>query len=71
MASHSFNVSETDQSSSSSRTSRSIVINTEYVMNELGCTNRIILTQPRLLDQFLLLKAFIDNTKPKLIFKDN
>lgn len=44
--------------------------NLPYLINDLGCTDYRIRKDPKLLDQFLLLKAVIDGSLPKLLFSD-
>ena len=44
--------------------------NLDYLMYELGCTNSKILRSEKLLDQFILLKALVDGSLPKLLFND-
>lgn len=41
-----------------------------YIVKELGCESKKILTDEDLLDQFIVLKAIIDKNLPKLLFKD-
>ena len=45
-------------------------LNLPYLINDLGCTDFRIRRDPKLLDQFLLLKAVIDGSLPKLLFMD-
>ena len=47
-----------------------VKINLTYLVNDLGCTSIRIRRDPKLLDQFLLLKAIIDGSLPKLLFID-
>lgn len=41
-----------------------------YLVNDLGCTSVRIRRDPKLIDMFLLLKAIIDGSLPKLLFID-
>ena len=45
-------------------------LNIHYITNDLGCTSLKVRRDEKLLDQFLLLKAIIDGSLPKLLFKD-
>lgn len=63
----------TESSSSSSEDSGAdlgAAINVPFLINELGCRNPRVRRAPKLLDQFLLLKAIIDGSLPKLLFTD-
>lgn len=42
----------------------------KYLINDLGCTNARVRRDGRLIDQFLLLKALIDGTLPRLLSAD-
>ena len=47
-----------------------IALNWRYLRDELGCANNRVLRDSKLLDQFLLMKAIIDGSLPKLLFTD-
>ena len=42
----------------------------KYLIKELGCDSKKVLTDEDLLDQFIVLKSIVDKNLPKLIFRD-
>ena len=65
--SHSFN---SKQDGNGNDSDESVQLNLPYIINELGCNNIKVRRDQKLLDQFLLLKAVIDSSLPKLKFND-
>ena len=44
--------------------------NLDYLATDLGCKSAKVKRDPKLIDQFILMKAIVDASLPKLLFTD-